>query len=105
MKFTKKEIAKTLATTPNVMATAGELVQFFRSKQYNPEEEHEGNHVEDFLVFRGELDADIIDASDWVKFNVDRFPNPTELKLPKKVIKQLDDEYQDLLKFDKEFDL
>ena len=63
MKFTKKEIAKLLNQTPNVSASLGEIMQFMLSPQYNKEEEHEGNIIEDFLVFRGILDKDLIDAT------------------------------------------
>ncbi len=62
MKFTKVEIAKILSSTPNVSASKGELVQFFRSPQYKPDEEHDGNIIEDFMTFRGMLDADIIEG-------------------------------------------
>lgn len=62
MKFTKVKIAELLHTTPNVSASKGELVQFFRSPQYKPDEEHDGNIIEDFMTFRGMLDADIIES-------------------------------------------
>lgn len=63
MKLTKVEKSKLLSNTPNVMASLGELVQFFRSPQYNDKEDNEGNIIEDFLTFRGMLDKDIIESS------------------------------------------
>ena len=62
MKYTKKQIAKLLNQTPNVSASLGEITQFFRSPQYNEEEQNEGNIIEDFLVFRGLLDKDIVEV-------------------------------------------
>ena len=62
MKFIKVEIAKILSSTPNVSASKEELVQFFRSPQYKPDEEHDGNVIEDFMTFRKMLDADIIEG-------------------------------------------
>ena len=62
MKLTKVEKSKLLSNTPNVMASLGELVQFFRSPQYD-KEDNEGNIIEDFLTFRGMLDKDIIESS------------------------------------------
>lgn len=90
MKFTKKHIAKLLHTTPNVMATSGELVQFFRSKQYNPDEEHEGNFIEDFLSFRGDLDKDLLESKVYCERLINVFTSSLPpSKIPAKVLKQL----------------
>jgi hypothetical protein len=62
MKFTRVDIAKLLTQTPGVSASTSEIIQFFRSPQYNPNEQEEGNIIEDFMVFRGMLDSDLIEA-------------------------------------------
>lgn len=102
MKFTRLQIATLLATTPGVSASKSELLQFFRSPQYNPDEETESNHLDDFMVFRGVLDCDLVDCID---FSIDKtFLKNTPYKttpLPKKVIKQMEDyqkEIDDYLK-------
>lgn len=61
MKYTKKYIAVLLHNQSNVNATSGELVQFFNSNYYNPEEEDEGNIIEDFFNFLYDnVDYDLI---------------------------------------------
>jgi hypothetical protein len=62
MKNNKLKIAKLLSQTPNVSASTSEIIQFFRSPQYNPDEQEESNYIEDFMVFRGILDSDLIEA-------------------------------------------
>lgn len=57
--MTKKDIAKLLHTTSNVSATKWEIISFFNSSYFNPNEEHEGNIIEDFLNFNGNLERDL----------------------------------------------
>jgi len=103
--MTKLEIAKLLANTPGVMASKEEIIQFFHSPQFIFEEEEEGNIIEDFMVFRGILDKDILDCKDW---NIDKTflkGKTTDLpKIPKKVQQQLDKERQELQDYIKSFD-
>lgn len=93
----KLEIAKLLATTPNVMATKEEIVQFFYSNQFHPGEEHEGNHIEDYLDFKGQLDKDLFFFSDWSLDKTHLSGSVTIANvIPKKVQKQLDLEAKEL---------
>ena len=62
MKFTKKEIAFLLHNTPNVSATKWEIHHFLSSDSFNPNEEHEGNIIEDFLNFNGNLERTLEEA-------------------------------------------
>lgn len=94
MKFTKPEIAKFLSITSNVMASKGELLQFFRSPQFHPEDENEANHVMDFLTFRKQLDADLLDDNWMEKFLKGKTFVPS--KIPVKVQKRLEQEQRDL---------
>ncbi len=95
MKFTKLEIAKLLSSTPNVMAEKGEIIQFFHSLQFNPNEVEEGNIIEDYLSFSEQLDKDLLDLKD---FSLDKTflsgSAYTQLKIPKKVQVQLDKEWE-----------
>lgn len=91
-KLTRLHIAKLLASQPNVMASSGELLQFFRSPQYDPDEESEGNQVESFLEFRGDLDKDIIESKEWTQeylSNLDKFHEPSKSP-PKKVLVEME---------------
>ena len=93
MKFSKLEIAKLLATTPNVMANESELLQFFRSPQYHPDDENEGNHIEDFHCFRNELDNHLLEYKNWSIENTFLKGRVFEKsKIPVKVQKQLEKE-------------
>lgn len=96
MKFTKLYIAKLLASQPNITASSGELLQFFRSSQYNPDEEVEGNYIESFLEFKGNLDKDIIESKEWTQeylSNLDKFHEPSKSP-PKKVLVEMEKQRQ-----------
>jgi len=100
------EIAKLLATTPNVMASNGEIVQFFHSIQFVPDETNEGNILEDFMIFRGQLDKDLLDMND---FSLDKTflanKEYTTLKIPKKVQIQLDKDREELEEYIRNFEM
>ena len=106
MKYTKLSIAKLLSSTPNVMASKGEIVQFFHSPQFKPDEEQEGSIIEDFLSFRGQLDKDLLDLND---FSLDKtFLSGSEYKklpIPKKVQIQLDKDREELENYIKNFEM
>lgn len=93
----KLDIAKLLATTPNVMASKGDIVQFFHSNQFHPEEEIEGNHINDYLEFSKQLDADLLYLSDWSLDKTHLSGSVTIANvIPKKVQKQLELEAKEL---------
>ena len=100
MKLTKLELAKLLATTPNVMGSKGEIIQFFHSLQFDKDEENGSNVIEDFLYWRGELDKDLIEMKDFSlsdTFLKDKEYSTT--KIPKKIQQQLDKEYKELQEY------
>jgi len=100
MKFSKLQVAKLLSTTPNVMASGGEIVQFFHSPQFNIDEENEGNIIEDYISFSKQLDADIIEFNNFSINDTFLKNTPfTTTKVPKKVQKWMDDEWEELLKY------
>jgi hypothetical protein len=68
----KIKIAKLLHNQPNVNASSIELMQFFRSPQYKPNEENEGNIIEDFLEFKNFL---YIDEGDYVSKIIESWKN------------------------------
>lgn len=97
MKITKLDVAKLLSTTSNVFASQSELVQFFRSPQYHPEEEHIENNIDDFLTFRKQLDADLLELSTWsIEKSFLKGKTFTTSKIPIKIQKQLEREKQEL---------
>lgn len=99
------DIARLLASTPNVMASNGEIVQFFHSLQFVPDEEDEGNIIEDYLSFSGQLDKDLLDLND---FSLDKTflanKEYTTLKIPKKVQVQLDKDREELEEYIRNYD-
>lgn len=104
MKYTKKYIAILLHNQANVSATSGELVQFFNSKYYNTEEEDEGNIIESFIEFRGDLDMSLEEARQYYENSMKLLSKQlTPSKpLPKKVIKALEEQQKELDKLLKE---
>ncbi len=102
----KLDIAKLLSSTPNVMADKGEIIQFFHSIQFKSDEENEGNIIEDFMSFRGQLDKDLLEMSD---FSLDKTflsgSAYTQLKIPKKVQVQLDKDREELEEYIRNFEL
>lgn len=98
MKFTKKEIAKILHKTPNISATAWEIVYFFNSMQFNPDEEYIGNIIEDLLNWRGDLNHSLEESKQYYE-NTIKWLNETHTPskpLPKKILKQLEDQQKEL---------
>lgn len=104
MKYTKKYIAVLLHNQSNVNATSGELVQFFHSHYYNPEEEDEGSIIESFIEFRGDLDMSLEEARQYYENSMKLLSKQlTPSKpLPKKVIKMLEEQQKELDKLLKE---
>lgn len=104
MKYTKKYISKLLHTQPNISATSGELVQFFNSKYYNPEEDEEGNIIENFIEFRGDLDMSLEEARQYYENSMKLLSQqftPSKA-LPKKVVKMLEEQQKEIDKLLKE---
>ena len=103
--YSKKQIAILLATTPGIMAGNSELLQFFRSPQYDPEEEHEGNYLESFMEFRGYLDADLIDVKEFTIENTFlKGQTQTYPKIPKKIQQKLNIEEENNKKIIEDWD-
>ena len=104
MKYTKKQISLLLHNKPNISATSGELVQFFNSNYYNPEEEDEGNVIESFIEFREDLDMSLEEARQYYEASMKLLSKQlTPSKpLPKKVIKALEEQQKELDKLFKE---
>ena len=80
MKFTKAEIAKLLSSTPGVSASKGELLQFFKSPQYDKDEESDGNIIENFLVFRKQLDADLLEGGEYSEKLIEHWSKEMKLE-------------------------
>jgi hypothetical protein len=100
----KKNIAKLLYNQPNVSATSWEIIYFFNSTYFNKNEEHEGNIIEDFLNWRGDLDHSLEEARQYYENNVKKLSkilSPSK-PLPKKIIKQMEEEQKELEKLLKE---
>lgn len=99
------DIARLLASTPNVMADKWEIIQFFHSLQFKPDEENEGSILEDFMVFKGQLDKDLLYMND---FSLDKTflsgSAYTTLKIPKKVQDQLNKDMEELEEYIKNYD-
>lgn len=103
--LSRKEIALELSTTPNVMASNAEMVQFFHSLHFYKDEENISNVLEDFMVWRGILDSDLLDMQDFSIAKTFLKDQPYELpKIPKKVQTQLDKEYKQRLQDIEDFD-
>lgn len=100
------DISRLLASTPNVMASKGEIIQFFHSKQFFADETNEGSILEDFMTFRGQLDKDFLDMSD---FSLDKTflsgSAYTQLKIPKKVQDQLNKDREELEEYIRTFEM
>jgi len=100
----KKDIAILLNQTPNISATSGEIIQFFYSKYFDINEEHEGNIIENFIEFRGDLDKSIEESRQYYEDSIkilSKQISPSK-PLPKKVIKQLEEQQKELEKLFKE---
>jgi hypothetical protein len=101
MKIPKIEVARLLSSTSNIFASKGELLQFFRSPQYHPDEENESNHVQDFLEWRG-IHDDILSSDTMGTFLKGKLFTPS--KIPIKVQKQLEKERIELEEYIKGLD-
>lgn len=87
----KPIIARTLNTELN--ASIGELTQYFHSSYYNESYELQ-DHLLSFTAFRLQLNEDIEYFKDWSIDKTFFKDQPyTTLKIPKKVLKQMEDDH------------
>lgn len=93
--LTKPEIAKLIFS--EVDTTKEVMVQFFHSTFFNIESE---DYIKDYLDFEEELNKVLIECEDWgIKDTFLANTEFTTLKIPKKVLKQMEEDYLETQEF------
>lgn len=94
----KKDIAKLLHKTPNVSATLWEIVYFFHTTSVDLKTISEGDVIEEFLQWRGDLDRSLEENRQYYEDSIRylRTKYTPSKPLPKKVIKEIEEYQKDL---------
>lgn len=96
--LTKPQISRLIVS--KVDTTKEILVQFFHSTFYKP---HSEDHVKDFMEFKKELNEFLEEYKDWSLEKTFLKGKTTEpVKIPKKVLKQMEEEYRETQEYIKE---